>query len=181
MGIVDFFKKASELKYLKRTGWIISGVKNPESVGDHTFMVSLMAYIYALKLGTDAEKVLKMSIIHDICEAYSGDIPNRKGVSSEEKLKKEKEGFERIVSSLPYDIRLEMTEIWNEFLEQKTKEAQLVRDVDKLDMCLQALKYSKIYGKEKFMEFFKDCEKSIKTEMVRKDFEKIKNEFESSV
>lgn len=72
--------RISNLKYVVRSGWIIRGVPNAlaETVAGHTFEVALISMYLADELRRcveiDVEKVLKISLIHDIPEVVIGDV-----------------------------------------------------------------------------------------------------------
>lgn len=70
---VDLIYEAVVVKRLKRTGWQIMG-DNEESVGQHTFMTSVIAYVLAKKTGADMQTVLTMSLFHDFHESRTGDL-----------------------------------------------------------------------------------------------------------
>ncbi|MCK4335099.1 MAG: HD domain-containing protein [Candidatus Aenigmarchaeota archaeon] len=180
MDLLEFAKKVRELKDLKRTGWVEKGVRDPESVADHSFMLAVLAYVYSKKLGLDADKAVKMALLHDICEVYSGDIPDKirdedQPVPDSEKREIEREGLKKLTSLLPEDFSSEIYDLWKEFEARETKEAKLVKDLDKLEMCMQALDYSKNY--ENLEEFFEDGRLNIKTPEIKKLFEKIYGDF----
>jgi len=182
MDLLDFAKKVRELKDLKRTGWVQRGVSDPESVADHSFMLAILAYVYSKKMGLDSEKAVKMALIHDICEAYCGDIADRlrdedQVVPDSKKSEMEREGMKKIVSFLPGDLASEIQDLWEDFENRKSKESELVKDLDKLDMCMQAKEYSKKLEKSRLEEFFEVAERDIKTPEIRKVFEKIFREF----
>jgi len=42
---VRFLREAMRLKTVKRTGWVLRGVENPESVADHSWAVALCAML----------------------------------------------------------------------------------------------------------------------------------------
>ena len=184
MNLPDFAKKVSELKRVKRTGWVLKGIRDPESVADHSFMLAILAYLYSKKLGLDSDKAVKMALIHDMCEAYCGDIADKvrnedQVVTDERKRELEREGMRKIVSLLPDDFAKEIYGLWEDFECRKSEEAKLVKDLDKFEMCMQALEYSKKYkGLE---EFFEDGRLNIKTPEIRKAFEKISREFQKQV
>ncbi len=46
-GLIDFIAEAGKLKRIPRTGWVESGVPDPESVADHSFRVALIALVLA--------------------------------------------------------------------------------------------------------------------------------------
>lgn len=182
MDLLEFAKKVRELKDLKRTGWIEKGVRDPESVADHSFMLAILAYVYSKKLGLDTDKCVKMALLHDICEVYSGDIPDKvrdedQPVPDSEKKRIEEQGLKKMISLLPEDFASEIYYLWKEFEKRETPEAKLVKDLDKLEMCMQAKEYAKRGNKEKFEEFFEDGNLNIKTPEIRKLFEKIYGEF----
>ncbi|MFH1236857.1 MAG: HD domain-containing protein [Candidatus Aenigmatarchaeota archaeon] len=183
MDLLGFFDKARELKRLKRTGWKLKNVEAPESVADHSFMLAVMSYFYAKKLHLDADKCVKMALMHDIGEAFSGDIPDRirdsdRTMSRAEKAKREATGMVRMLALLPDDEAVEIHGIWSEFTERKSAEARLVKDLDKLEMCMQALEYArKDKNKKKFAEFFEDGEKNIMTPEIREAFASVHADF----
>ena len=73
--LLDFFNIIANLKTIPRQGWIDKlKIENPESVSDHTFSMSVMAMIFSDIQKLDTLKVLKMSLLHDIAESYTGDI-----------------------------------------------------------------------------------------------------------
>ena len=181
MNLLDFARKVRELKELKRTGWVQRNIENTESVADHSFMLAILAYVYSKKLGLDSEKAVKMALIHDICEVYSGDIADRvrdedQIVPDSQKRELERQGLRKLVSLLPEDMAKEIYELWEEFEYRQSEEAKLVKDLDKLEMCMQALEYSRSY--ENLEEFFEDGKLHIKTPEIRKVFEKIYTEFQ---
>ena len=93
MKIIDFFKIVGKLKSEKRKGWIQQGVKTEriESVADHVFMTTLITLAledHWREQGLDANKMIKMALIHDLPEALTGDITPRDNVKN--KVEKEK-------------------------------------------------------------------------------------------
>jgi len=183
MDFFDFLEEARKLKRLKRTGWVLKGVAAPESVADHSFMLAVLAYLYSKNLHLDTDKCVKLALVHDIGEAFSGDIPDRArdgghSVLLAKKMEMEAAGMERMLSLLPEPLAGEVSGLWKEFTERKTGEAQLVRDLDKLEMCMQALEYAKAEkNKNKFAEFFDDGSLNIKTPAIRQIFEKVHADF----
>ncbi len=181
MNLLDFVREVRRLKEVKRKGWTLRGVRNPESVADHSFMLAILAYVYSRKLGLDSEKATKMALIHDICEVYTGDIATRmredeQEVGNEEKVKREREGMEKLISLLPGEISEEIRLLWEEFLSCKTREAKLVKDLDRVEMCIQALDYAEREGGD-FEEFFEFAKKEIETAEIKKLFEVVYTEF----
>jgi 5'-deoxynucleotidase YfbR-like HD superfamily hydrolase len=146
MKLIDFFKTVGKLKTIKRTGWINKNIPNPESIADHSFRTAIMAMVLAPKLGVDVEKAIKMALIHDIGEAKIGDVVTMYGkqklANYSDKLNLEATAFKEIFSLIDGD---EYVSLFNEFEGAQTKEAKLVKELDKLEMAMQAFEYEKQY------------------------------------
>ena len=84
--IEEFFKITTNLKKIPRKGWTTKlGISSPESVADHTFSMSTIAMVLADLQKLNTEKVLKMSLLHDIAESITGDL-TPDDISKDEKL-----------------------------------------------------------------------------------------------
>lgn len=102
--LIKFFDEANQLKKIKRAGWVVDKVENPETVAEHTFGTALMCMFLGRGRKLDMEKVMKMAIIHDLAEAKIGDIITyhgyEKAFPKEEKLKNEEIAFHEMVSKI---------------------------------------------------------------------------------
>ena len=136
----------SGLKSEIRTGWAIEGVNDPESVADHTWGMTLLL-LYAFERlqgeeqGLDRERALAMAIVHDLQESITGDlVPGRapKEMTREEKGRLEADAEREIIAT--GDIA-GLGSLWEEYRKGETLEARLVKDIDRLEMALQALAY----------------------------------------
>ena len=143
MVLLDFFKNASNLKNISRQGWIDElSIKHPESVADHSYSMAIMAMIISDLDNYNSEKILKMVLLHDLAESKIGDFtPNK--ISKNEKEKLENNAFNEIIEQLPNSIKSEYDEIWKEYQNNSSLEAQIVHQIDKLEMALQAKIYQK--------------------------------------
>ncbi|HJT84575.1 MAG TPA: HD domain-containing protein [Nitrososphaeraceae archaeon] len=132
-----------KLKNLKRTGWISKAkILRAESVADHSYSLTALSMVFSDLLGLDTEKVMKMCIIHDLAESIIGDYMPEE-LSIVEKKKKEDDAMEIVISSFPDKISLLYSKMWKEFSSNQTKEARLVKQLDKVEMFLQANYYLK--------------------------------------
>ena len=107
-----------------------------ESVAEHSWRVSLMAFFLEKEFpGVDMNKVLKMCIIHDLGECFTGDIPvfNK----TDDNRNTEEELLDKWVSSLPEEISNNMKELYKEMKEQKTIESKIYKALDKLEALIQ--------------------------------------------
>lgn len=132
-----------KLKNIKRTGWISKAkILRAESVADHSYSLTALSMVFSDFLGLDTQKVMKMCIIHDLAESIIGDyMPDE--ISIEEKQIKEDNAMKIILSSFPDKIALLYSNIWKEYCLNQTKEAYLVKQLDKVEMFLQAKRYLK--------------------------------------
>ena len=119
-----------ELKQLPRTGWVRSGIENPESVAAHSWGMAIIALKLAPK-NLDIGKVLSMCLVHDLPEVRVGDLTPHDDNSN----KAEKE-YAAMIEMAP-----EWVELFKEYEDGQTPEAKFVKQIDKLDMGLQAILY----------------------------------------
>ncbi|MCK4521964.1 MAG: HD domain-containing protein [Nanoarchaeota archaeon] len=168
--IINFFHKIGELKKIKRAGWVLKKVPNPESVAEHSFRSAVMSLILAEKLGLDKNKCVKMALMHDIAEILSGDITPHDKISDKEKHEKEKKAIKKLTKYLDKN---EVLKLWGEYEERKTKEAILVYEMDKIEMLLQAYEYEQEHkGKDiNLDEFWSYVKKRIKLPHAKKMYD----------
>jgi len=147
-----------KLKEVRRKGWVDSGVKDAESVADHTCAVALCVLMAAHgRKGIDLGKALAMALLHDLAEAVVGDITPFDGVPREEKMEKEEKALRGILGSLPKGSRDGLLSLWKEMLAGKSPEAKLVLEADTFDRLVQAKVYlDKGYKVERFLAALKD-------------------------
>jgi putative hydrolase of HD superfamily len=157
--IVKFLEIAGILKRIPRTGWVEVGVYQPESVADHTFRTAIFCMLYADMESLDSLKLLRMALIHDLPEAIIGDFtPSEKTAETKEKEETE---MKQILNLLPLEQRERYITVWNEYQEGKTREAQAVRQLEKIEMALQAKEYQKAGSTSKSLErFIKSAEEA---------------------
>lgn len=142
MKILEFAKILGKLKRLKRTGWVRHKISDPESVAEHSFRTTVLTMVLAKKVGADELKSIKMALIHDIGEAEIGDVVTRIGKNPlpnlKSKIAKERKALAKILSLVDTE---DYIKLFDEFEGQKTKEAKLVKQVDRLETGIQALEY----------------------------------------
>lgn len=142
------------LKQLPRTGWLLAGVADPESVADHSFLTSILALFLAesingvwaeegLDAPLDAARVACLALIHDLAECILTDLPKQSTelLGEEVKHRAEASAMAQLLTALPAGS--EYLELWREYDAASTPEARLVKDADKLEMVHQALQYSR--------------------------------------
>jgi putative hydrolase of HD superfamily len=165
---IDFLTLTRSLKTTKRTGWIMRKVHQPESIADHMYRMSLMSMIASFSDGAlDTNRCIKLALIHDLAEAKVGDITPHCGVSDKEKYDLELETMQYISKMLgPMMGGDEILELWKEYEEGTTEEARLLKDLDKIEMILQAQEYE-VEGShdESLDQFFTSTEGKWRTDI----------------
>ncbi|MBI5378308.1 MAG: HD domain-containing protein [Thaumarchaeota archaeon] len=172
--LFDFFNIVAELKKIPRKGWKEKlGLQNPESVADHSYLTAVMSMIISDLHGLNTQKVLKMSLFHDLAESITGDLMPEE-ISKNDKTELENQTMFDIFSKLPQNLVDDYSKIWHEYQEGKSKEAILVHEVDRLEMALQARKYlSEGLPQDKLGTFFLSARKDIKSKEVLEIFDEI--------
>ena len=160
-----FFDAVLGLKTVDRAGWAAkAGISNPESVADHTYSMCAIGMALSDMMGLGTEKVLRMIILHDLAESAVGDyMPGE--ITAMEKIAQEKRAMKKILSCIPARTRRIYEKAWLEYLQNKTKEARFVHRIDKLEMAMQADRYSKEDHSAKSLEqFFVSARKVVATD-----------------
>jgi 5'-deoxynucleotidase YfbR-like HD superfamily hydrolase len=135
--LIAFFLEAIKLKSTIRKGWVRVGVKDPESVAEHSYSLALLAMVLGKKLGFNSEKLVKMALVHDLGEIETGDI-----TPYDDKALEKRERERRCAEALLLMLNdLEFYELWMEYLNSASEEARFLKQLDKLEMTLQALDY----------------------------------------
>ncbi len=134
--------RALELKDVRRAGWAMRGVSDPESVADHSWGTALLCLLFAASAGVDRDRAVAMAIVHDLAEVETGDIVARadesdRQISVSDKARLEHEAMERLLPDAASSLR----ELWLAYENRDGLVADFVRDMNLIDMCLQALYY----------------------------------------
>ena len=145
---VELYFAFGHLKQLFRQGWLRAGVPEArcESVAEHSFAVALLALFVAEERfpDLDAGEVVKMALVHDLAEVFAGDITLHDGVAKDEKERRERESMTRLFAGVPGGERVAL--LWEEYEAQASREAVLVKQMDRLEMALQACVYEHQLG-----------------------------------
>ncbi|MGI0004676.1 MAG: HD domain-containing protein [Candidatus Nitrosotenuis sp.] len=167
--LVEFFQTVLKLKTVHRQGWKDKlDMKNPESVADHCYSMSVMAMVLSDLKKLDTAKIIKMSLLHDLAETVTGDIvPNQKQKQQKEKL--ESTAMKKILKCLGKTQRTEYWKIWQEYQKNATKEAKLLHQIDKLEMAAQAKEYAnRGFAKNQIATFLKSAKSEISDPKLQK-------------
>jgi putative hydrolase of HD superfamily len=138
-GMTNFLYEMGLLKRLPRTGWLIAGVDNPESIAEHTFRTAIVGYLLALMEGADPGKTALLCLFHDTQESRIGDVPSvGKGyvvTAPNPQVTADQ------VADFPSEIGRVVRTLVDEYEARESIEARLARDADKLECLIQAREY----------------------------------------
>ena len=131
---LDILHVAERLKDTPRHCTTTKG--RTESVAEHSWRISLMAFLLRHEFPeADIDKVIRMCLIHDLGECFTGDIPAFVKTDSDRDM--EDSLLNRWVKSLPEEISADMELLYAEMDAQKTVEAKIYKSLDKLEALIQ--------------------------------------------
>ena len=132
--LLSILSVAEKLKCNTRHSDTSSGRR--ESVAEHSWRIALMAMLLEDEFpDTDINKVIKMCLIHDLGEAFTGDIPAFD--KTEENTQREDQLFQEWVESFPEVQKRQFQDLLAEMSRLETKEAKLYKALDKLEAVIQ--------------------------------------------
>ena len=137
---IEFFKTIGRLKDTPRTGWVENKVPNVESVSDHMYRMSVLCMLCP-DPALNKEHMIKMALCHDMGESMIGDISPAMKVAAEVKFEREQAAVKHLASLVPGAGGNMIDELWHEYEAQATPESHFVRDMDLLEMIIQASSY----------------------------------------
>ena len=107
-----------------------------ESVAEHCWRISFMAMLLKDEFpDADIDKIIKMCIIHDFGEAFTGDIPVFEKTEKDEQT--EGNVLNEWLKTLPKPYDTEFIELFNEMKKLETQEAKIYKALDGLEALIQ--------------------------------------------
>ncbi|KAK0525962.1 hypothetical protein OC834_004980 [Tilletia horrida] len=170
-GVLKFMHRIGKLKSNKRTGWFHHRVEKPESIADHMYRMGVLAMLCAADdSGLDVGKCVMLALVHDMAEAEVGDLTPRDKVDKEEKTRREADAMEYLTFDLLGGSRAgqRIESLWQEYEARSSPEARLVKDLDRFELCLQALEYEREHNIRDLQPFFRGAIGQISHPVVRK-------------
>lgn len=162
------------LNQLPRDGYVIKGVKDPETVGEHTVGCVAMAVALADQLNVSRNHLVHLLTVHDWPESNKtvGDRARRFGVAPPGKFEREHAAMKELCEGLEHGQFF--FDLWIEYEEGVTPEAQIANQIDKLQMAFQAVQYSVEQGMDP-TEFMNHSDGVVRHPVLRDIFERLRD------
>ena len=138
-GAAAFLFEMGYLKNLSRAGWLRLGIKNPETVAEHSFRVAIVGMALAAAEDADIGHTAALCAFHDAHETRIGDVPAVGRAYITTAVPEAITAHQ--TASLPERMAKAFQNLTAEYEAGKTVEARVARDADKLETLLQAAEY----------------------------------------
>jgi len=163
--ILNFITEAGMLKRVKRSGWWVLGIKDVETVAEHSFRCAVLGYIIARLEKVDPYKILLMTLFNDIQEARITDL-HKMSQRYFKYQRAEEKAFAEQIEALPKNIKNELSSIHQDYIFQNSKASIIARDADILECLIQAKEYQE-HGHRQAPKFMKKAPAFLKTKSAK--------------
>ncbi|MBR5231492.1 MAG: 5'-deoxynucleotidase [Clostridia bacterium] len=152
-----FFAYMNRMKYIRR--WGLMRNTQVENDMEHSLQTAMIAHAIAL-LGNkrfgrdyDAEHIMALAVYHDASEVITGDLPtpikHNNPVIKDEYHRLESIANQRLLSTLPEDLRKEYTDLID--ADETTAEWKVVKAADRISAYIKCVEERKA-GNREFIE-----------------------------
>jgi putative hydrolases of HD superfamily len=138
-GVAQFLFEMGHLKQLPRSGWLLLGVPQPESVAEHSFRVGIVGITLAALEGADVGRTAALCIFHDAHETRIGDVPSVGRAYVTTAVPEAVTAHQ--AAGMPAVVAEAVRELTAEYEAVVTAESRLAHDADKIETLLQAIEY----------------------------------------
>ncbi|OEV13906.1 HD domain-containing protein [Streptomyces nanshensis] len=138
-GSVGYLMEMGALKRQKRSGWWIVGVKDPETIAEHSFRTAVIGAVLAMMEQADAARVALLCTFHDTQETRVGDIPwiGRRYLTA---AKNEEVTADQVADAHPA-VASGIKAVVDEYENGDSLEVLVAHDADKLECMIQGMEY----------------------------------------
>jgi 5'-deoxynucleotidase YfbR-like HD superfamily hydrolase/DNA-binding transcriptional regulator YhcF (GntR family) len=139
-GVATFLHEVGHLKNLPRAGWLLLGIRHPESVAEHSFRVGLIGIVLASIEGADPGRTAALCLMHDVHETRIGDVPSvgRSYVTTA----KPQAVTSHQTAVMPGEVAQVLQGLTAEYEDTETIESRVAHDADKVETLMQAREYA---------------------------------------
>lgn len=169
--LLNFIFELGMLRRVKHEGMKIMGLKNPESVAEHSLRAAQLGYILAkLEKYENSAEVCAILTFHDIAECRTGDIhlvAKRYLTVDEERVVEEQ--VERLVGT-----GKEILELWKQIEHKNTTAGIIAKDADLLEQAITAKEYVE-KGYDSAQDWINNVSKRLETESAKQLLDSLKD------
>lgn len=160
--ILNFFSEAGQLKRVKRSGWSLAGISDPESVAEHSFRATIIGHVLARMEGIDPNQVMIKILYHDLPEARIGDTHKIARRYLDAKNAEQSAMNDQFSKDLP------IAEEVRQLLDTPSNDpiSIIARDADLLECLIQGKEYYDM-GHTQAKEWFQKTAKYLKTKSAK--------------
>ena len=152
--LLDLFLELQILDRVPRSGYVLRGVHDPESVTEHSWHVLFLVWTLGARIEEiDLTRAVEIALIHDLAELRVGDLPRTASQYFPEGAKNTAEmaAMRDVLAPLPERA----LDLYREYQDGKTPEARLVKACDKLQLMLKVAVYQR-WGTGALAEFWEN-------------------------
>ncbi len=120
-------------------GWWMAGVRDPESVAEHSWRTALIATVIAKLEGADPARAAYLAVWHDTQESRTGDV-NHLGKKYAPAGDPQEVTADQ-TAGMPEVLASAIRELVAEYEAKESPEAVCARDADTLECLLQGIEY----------------------------------------
>lgn len=150
--LLEVLLELQALDRVPRSGYVLRGVTDPESITEHSWHVLFMVWALGSRLpGLDLARAVELALVHDLAELRIGDLPRTASryFPAGAKQAAERAALDDILAPLPERAR----RLQVEYQEGATLEARLVKSCDKLQLMIKVAVYES-WGSGALAEFW---------------------------
>jgi putative hydrolases of HD superfamily len=150
--LLDLLLEVQALDRIPRSGYVLRGVADPESVTEHTWHVLLLVWTLGARIeGIDVHRAMEIALVHDLAELRIGDLPRTSARYFPAGAKKEAEAT--AMADILAPVAGRALPLYEEYQQGTTPEARLVKACDKLQLMLKVTVYER-WGTGALAEFW---------------------------
>jgi putative hydrolase of HD superfamily len=150
--LLDLLLEAQTLDRIPRSGFLMRGVTDPESVAEHTWHVILLVWTLGPRIeGIDVHRAMEIALLHDLAELRVGDLPRTAARYFPAGAKNSAESAAMADVLAPVADRA--LPLYEEYQQGKTAEARFVKACDKLQLMVKVAVYER-WGNAALAEFW---------------------------
>jgi putative hydrolase of HD superfamily len=139
--VAKYLFELGTLKRVRRTGWWLAGIRDTETVAEHSFRTAAIAYILAHLEDADPGKAVAMGLFHDVAETRVNDL-HRLGKTYVDWSGVEEKVLLDQTRKLPKEVASSLRGLFQASQQNGTIEARVAADADALECLLQACEYA---------------------------------------